>query len=113
MEIENGIKRNFFLDMKTEGLFYKQVQDVRPILDHCKEARDIQQRNVRTAGWHKVASIPTTLIESWINEGKLTKDLYRDEEQGIRLTQLVKAYAPEYLCSEKNLGIKSISKILT
>jgi len=109
---EYGTKRNFWIGDSSGDTFYAQVQDVQPILDHCKEARDIQTKNSRTKNWHKVCSVPTTLIEKWINEGKLTKDFYRDEEQGLRLTQLVNAEAPHFMCTEKDLGIKN-TKIIT
>lgn len=109
---EYGAKRNFWHEDSSGNIFYTQVQDVQPILEHCKEARDIQTKNSRTKNWHKVCSVPTTLIEKWIIEGKLTKHFYADDEQRVKLTQLVKREAPAFMCTEKNLGIKD-TKIIT
>ncbi len=105
VNLADGEKRNFWVNKGSEGCFFAQVQDVRLILQDCKESRDVQTKNSRSKNWHRVCSVPTILIEKWINEGKLTNKFYKDPDQQLKLQQLVLKEAPMFMCTEKELGI--------
>jgi len=80
------------------------TQDVTDILEHNKLFREAQRG--RSKDYHKLARIPTTLIDKLIGEGRLTHDFFRDKGQQVKLMEIVRREYPKFLSTDKKIPFK-------
>jgi hypothetical protein len=60
----------------------------------------------RAKDLHRVASIPTSLIEKLIGEGRLTHEYYQDKSQQVKLLEIIRSEYPVFLSTDKYIPLK-------
>ncbi len=63
----NGILEEIFLD--GEDMHVRRTQDVEAILDDNKRLYTLNDGYTPSRDFRRVASIPMTVVEQWMNEG--------------------------------------------
>jgi len=92
-----------FINFDKDGTIRTiDYQDPSKALEYAKFARDQVTKSSRMGDNHHLFRCPTNLIEKWISEGRLPKNIYGKEAQ-IKLLHLVKTEAPQFMCTTKKV----------
>jgi len=94
-----GVQHDFHAD--SGGLFHKRTQEIpQSFLDSLKQQRDDSLRN-KEGDYMRVASIPTVIVEKWMQEGF---NIFDQNVDGKDIIKRLKAEGLDaFLTTEKSL----------